>query len=93
MSDTIITPKATPRRRTSKGLPKRLQGVAYKARKARYLANHTRERNRAYRIVRCALRSQDPRKTAVNQAKQSKLVNNIDWTTTYVDKLLKRRGL
>jgi hypothetical protein len=79
--------------KVKKGLPKRLNRPGYLASKARYRSERRREKNRANRIVKAALRSKDPRKVAMAQASKSKRINNIDWTLSYVKKALNRRGL
>jgi len=89
---TIVAP-APKRARSKKGLPKRLSRPGYLAQKARYNSEHRREKNRAGRIVRDALRSKDPRGIAVRQAKLSRHVNGIDWTVSFVEKILNRKGL
>ena len=90
----IATPVIPKKRgRGKKGLPKRLNRPGYLAQKARYLSERRREKNRARRIVRDALRSSNPRKVAIAQAKASAEVNGINWTLEHVESQLKRRGV
>ena len=90
----IVEPASPKKRgRGKKGLPKRLGRSGYLARKVRYLSERRREKNRARRIVRDALRSSNPKRVAIAQAKASAEVNGINWTLEHVESLLKRKGI
>jgi hypothetical protein len=90
MSNTQIdVPVPKKRNRDRKGLPKRLNRPGYLARKARYLSERRREKNRARRIVKDALRSSNPKKVAIAQARSSADVRGVNWTLLYVEDLVK----
>ena len=93
MSNIVIPAAPKKKGRGKKGLPKRLSRPGYLARKVRYLTERRREKNRARRIVRNALRSSNPKKVAIAQAKNSAEVNGINWTLVHVESLLKRKGI
>jgi len=77
----------------SKGLPKRVSSPGYIAKKARYISERRREKNRAHRIVRDAMRSKNPRKVAINQAKKSAARDIMGTTLAHTIKILEKRGL
>jgi len=76
-----------------KGLPKRVSREGYIAGKARYLNGHRREKNKARRIVKDALRSGEPREVATAQAQKSRDRKGMGWVSSYVEKELRRKGL
>jgi len=88
----VPTPKKGTRNK-KKGLPKRISRPGYQASRARYTSSHRREKNKAARIVRDALRSGDPRRVAVAQARKSRPIRGMDFVLSYVEKELNRKGL
>ena len=70
-----------------KGLPKRVNNDNRKRHFSEYKAGKVREKNKAKRILKDALRSSNPVKVAINQAKKS------SGTISFVEKLLLKKNL
>jgi len=77
----------------SKGLPKRTSRPGWKARYSRYIANDTRAKNKAKRIVKNALRSNNPTEIAMKQADLSSVRPLSQGVPYHTRKLLNQRGL
>lgn len=74
-------------RDAKKGLPKRVNNTIRKLHFSQYKAGRVREMNKAKRIVKDALRSSNPNKIALQQAKKS------PGTISFVEKLLIKKHL
>jgi len=73
----------------NRGLPKRVGRPGWQARFTRYKNNNTREKNKAKRIVKDALRSSNnPVKIAIDQARKS-----APMVITFVRKILNQKGM